>query len=50
MPNFIDSLNSIDNYDALLLSVKSNQLISVLKEYNEYFKKDSGVYYAKHRT
>jgi ketopantoate reductase len=39
MPDFIDSLNSIDNYDALLLSVKSNQLISVLKEYNEYFKR-----------
>jgi ketopantoate reductase len=39
MPDFIDSLNSIDNYDALLVSVKSNQLISVLKEYNEYFKR-----------
>jgi ketopantoate reductase len=39
IPDFIDSLISIDNYDALLLSVKSNQLISVLKEYNEYFKR-----------
>jgi ketopantoate reductase len=39
MPGFIDSLISIDNYDALLLSVKSNQLISVLKEYKEYFKR-----------
>jgi 2-dehydropantoate 2-reductase len=39
MPNYIDSLNSIDSYDALLLSVKSNQLVSVLKEYHEYFKK-----------
>ncbi len=39
MPGFIDSLNNIDNYDALLLSVKSNQLISLLKEYNEYFKR-----------
>lgn len=39
MPKFIDSVNGINNYDALLISVKSNQLISVLKEYNEYFKK-----------
>jgi ketopantoate reductase len=34
-PGFIDSLKSINNYDALLLSVKSNQLISVLKEYRQ---------------
>ena len=39
MPNFIDTLNNIENYNALLISVKSNQLINVLKEYNEYFKK-----------
>ena len=39
MPNFIDSLNSIHNYDTILVSVKSNQLISVLNEYSEYFRK-----------
>lgn len=39
VPEFIDSFNRIDNYDVLLLSVKSNQLLSVMKEYNEYFKR-----------
>jgi ketopantoate reductase len=38
-PNFVSSLDSITNYDVCFVSVKSNQLISVLKEYkNELIK------------
>ena len=38
-PHFIDSINNINDYDLLLLSVKSNQLISVIKEYQDEFNK-----------
>jgi len=38
-PHFIDSLDIINDYDVILLSVKSNQLINVIKTYQEDFKK-----------
>lgn len=38
-PNFICSFDSITEYDACFISVKSNQLISILNEYKDVFKK-----------